>query len=373
MHPLLTSFEAILDSLNDGVYVCDLDRKIVYWNRAAEKITGWRSQEIIGRRCSENFLNHEDKDGHRMCGNEHCPLHRAMVTGEVTHVPVIAFARSRDKRLIPMQITAAPIRDGDGKVVGGVETFRDVSPMLSDLRRARKIQERTLIKKMPPDPRIQFNAFYLPQDIVGGDYYAFQPLDDDHFGFMLADMEGHGLAAALNTSQLATLWDRHGHRLNIPPIFTQAVSQDLHILFDRDTSFATAVVGVVNAQQGQARITVAGGPPPIIFRADHTITRLNPAGVPLGVVDAYAYTEQTVSLAPEDRLLLITDGALEIENREGRSLEMEGFIDILKVMDYPRVPLKMADLGVNLLKYSNMIRFPDDLTILEIIYRGIQD
>jgi PAS domain S-box-containing protein len=369
LHPMLTSFEAILDSLNDGVYVCDLERRIVYWNQAAEKITGWRAEEILGRHCLDDFLCHEDKDGHRMCGKEHCPLHRAMITGTVTHVPVIAFARSRDNRRIPMQITAAPIRDAEGKVVGGVETFRDVSPMLGDLRRARKIQSRALDKKRPPDPRIQFKAHYLPHDMVGGDYYAFQPLDAEHYGFMLADMEGHGLAAALNTIQLDTMWERHYHRLKSPAVFGQAISQDLRILFGRDTSFATAVMGTIDARQGQTRITVAGGPPPVLIKADKSITPLNPGGIPLGILDDYTYREQIVRLAPRERLLIFTDGALEIENRRGQPLGTEGFLAVLQAMGYPATPLNFEALCVKLLRYSNAIRFPDDLTVLEIGYQ----
>ena len=63
----------ILDSLGDGVYVTDLDRKITYWNKAAERITGWKAEEILGHDCFDDILCHVDKDGHCMCGKEYCP------------------------------------------------------------------------------------------------------------------------------------------------------------------------------------------------------------------------------------------------------------------------------------------------------------
>ena len=72
----------VLDSLNDGLYVADRDRRIVYWGQSAERITGWEADEVIGKRCSDDVLCHIDKDGHRLCGEEHCPLYRAMVTGK---------------------------------------------------------------------------------------------------------------------------------------------------------------------------------------------------------------------------------------------------------------------------------------------------
>jgi len=130
---LLSASGVILDSLGDGVYVCD-------------------------------------KDGHQLCGEEFCPLHRAMVTGATSTVPIIVFARGKEGRRIPMEVTVAPIRDAAGEVVGGVETFRDVSAALADLERAKRIQTLSLEENLPEDPRIRFSTCYRPHDIVGGEY-----------------------------------------------------------------------------------------------------------------------------------------------------------------------------------------------------------
>ena len=107
MNNLLLSSEVILDCLSEGVYVCDLERRIVYWNKSAERITGWRSEDVVGRQCLDDILCHEDKDGHRLCGEEYCPLHRSMITGVTTSVPMIVFARGKDGRRIPMHMTTA--------------------------------------------------------------------------------------------------------------------------------------------------------------------------------------------------------------------------------------------------------------------------
>ena len=121
---LLTASGVILDSLSDGVYVCDKDRRIVFWNQGAERITGWKASEVIGRQCLDDVLCHVDKDGHRLCGEEFCPLHRSMVVGAASSVPMIVFARGKDGHRVPTQVTVSPIRDGDGEVIGG---RRDVS------------------------------------------------------------------------------------------------------------------------------------------------------------------------------------------------------------------------------------------------------
>ena len=67
----------VLDALPDGAYITNLDRKILFWSRAAEKITGWPAGEVTGHTCADNILVHVDKDGHQLCGKEHCPLHRS--------------------------------------------------------------------------------------------------------------------------------------------------------------------------------------------------------------------------------------------------------------------------------------------------------
>ena len=78
---------AIIDSLSDGVYVCDRDRRITYWSKSAERITGWKAEDVVGRRCLDDVLCHVDKDGHPLCGEEYCPLHRAIITGTGSQPP----------------------------------------------------------------------------------------------------------------------------------------------------------------------------------------------------------------------------------------------------------------------------------------------
>ena len=67
----------IINNLNDGVYFVDLDRRILFWNKAAERITGYSADEIMGRPCQDNILNHIDEDGRPLCVIG-CPLFAAM-------------------------------------------------------------------------------------------------------------------------------------------------------------------------------------------------------------------------------------------------------------------------------------------------------
>ena len=176
-HPIST--DAILDSMNIGVYVCDRDRKIVYWSKKAEAITGWRAEDVLGRTCHDDILNHVDKDGRPLCGEDSCPLYRTIVTGEAAHMPVILYAKGKDGNRIPIAVNVAPLRNNSGEVIGGVETFRDLSGVMPDLKRAREIQQGLLRASLPQDPRLQFSTFYRARDIVGGDFYAISAETDD--------------------------------------------------------------------------------------------------------------------------------------------------------------------------------------------------
>jgi PAS domain S-box-containing protein len=370
MTDLLLSSEMILDSLSEGVYVCDRDRRIVFWSKSAERITGWQSEDVVGKRCLEDILCHVDKDGHRLCGEEYCPLHRAMITGVTTSVPIIVFAQSKDGRRIPTQVTTSPIRNAAGEVIGGVETFRDVSPILVDLERAKKIQEQSLDQDLPADPRVQFSTFFMPHDIVGGDYYAIKQIDADRYGFLLADMEGHGVAAALYAMHLSILWNRYFHLLKHPADFTAAVNAALIEIFGSVVTFATAMCGIIDVPEATLCFSGAGGPTPLIIHENWTVDQPKSTGPPLGIMEDISYKEKTVKLEPGDSILLFSDGAIEIENAKNEWLGNEGFLEILKSLGYPRKKLSMDFLEEELLKFSNDIRLQDDITIIEVRFYG---
>ena len=361
---LLTASSVILDFLSDGVYVCDRQRRIVFWSKAAERITGWQSSEVVGRRCLDNVLCHVDKDGHRLCGEEFCPLHRAIVTGATSTVPLIVFARGKEGQRIPMQVTVAPIRNPAGEIIGGVETFRDVSAMLADLERAKRIQALSLERDLPEDPRIRFSTYYVPQDIVGGDFFAIKRLDSDHYGFVLADVMGHGVAAALHTMHLSSLWDRYCGLLTEPATFAQAVNNEL-VRVVKGESFATAQCGIIDAQQRTLRSVSAGGPPGLVIRTDGTFEQLDASGLPFGMMEDAGYQEREARFDEGERLLFFSDGVVEIHDAQKMLLGTQGLVRILQGADYPASDLRISAIEEQLLRYSSDIRLPDDITVLE--------
>lgn len=357
--------EEILDSLNEGLYVCDRQRRILYWSKSAERITGWLADDVVGHRCMDNILCHVDKDGRCLCGEEFCPLYRSMVTDRPSTCPVIVFGKGKNGERIPMVVSVAPLRDASGQVVGGVETFHDFSETYVDLLRAQRIQTLSLEHDLPRDSRVGFTSFYLPHDMIGGDYFSIRQLDADHYGFLIADVMGHGVAAALHTMHLSSLWGRFCHTLTRPAEFARHLNRELCRVV-RDESFATAVCGVLNAVDRSVRISSAGGPPLLLVRHGGEMEKVAAQGLPFGMIETADYDECRVVCAAGDSLLLYTDGAVEIEDKAGRMLGPDGLIDLFTVMDYPQIPLSIESLQKTLLRYSNGIRLADDLTLLEV-------
>jgi len=109
---------SILNSIADGVFTVDKEYRVTSFNRAAEEITGFRPQEVIGKPCRTVFRS-------TICRGE-CPLKATMRTGEpVTNYEIEIL--DRHNRVKPISVSTALLRDSDGEVVGAVETFRDLS------------------------------------------------------------------------------------------------------------------------------------------------------------------------------------------------------------------------------------------------------
>ncbi len=117
-------YKDILDSLHDGIYFVNRRREVLYWNKAAEDLSGYTAEEMLGKRCADNTLNHVDETGRNLCRSG-CPLAGCMRDGQSRDVNV--FLHHKDGHRVPVSIRSLPMRDEDGKIVGSVEIFSDRS------------------------------------------------------------------------------------------------------------------------------------------------------------------------------------------------------------------------------------------------------
>ena len=136
----------ILNSIADGVFTVDLHWRITFFNRAAEEITGISAEEALGRPCCEVFRAN-------VCETA-CVLNHTLETGKQVVCQPIAILRA-DGKEIPITVSTALLKDERDEIIGGVETFRDLS-LVEDLRREIHRQYRLgdIISKSPSMQKI---------------------------------------------------------------------------------------------------------------------------------------------------------------------------------------------------------------------------
>jgi len=153
-------YETLLDNLYNGVYFVDLDRKITFWNKAAEKITGFTKAEVLGKRCADNLLRHVDNRGNALCEGA-CPLSHTLHDGQLRSASV--FLHHKQGHRLPVAIGVAPITDKGLNIMGAVEIFRDDSATVAALEHLKDLEDLAYLDTLTKIA----NRTYLENFIVG--------------------------------------------------------------------------------------------------------------------------------------------------------------------------------------------------------------
>jgi diguanylate cyclase (GGDEF)-like protein/PAS domain S-box-containing protein len=133
-------YRDVLEHINDGVYFCDRDRRITYWNKAAERITGFSAEEIGGSSCSNGILVHVDERGGSLC-QDGCPVAATLLDGESREAQVYLHHRAGHR--VPVVVRTSPMFGSSGEIIGVVETFSDNSSLLDALRKVDELSQET--------------------------------------------------------------------------------------------------------------------------------------------------------------------------------------------------------------------------------------
>jgi len=134
----MNSYKLWLDNLFDAAYVVDRDRIIIYWNKAAEELTGYSEEEVVGKSCSDDILRHVDFYGVDLCQNG-CPLHKTMCDGRKREA--VIFLHHKQGHRVPVHVRIAPIRNQNGEIIASIEIFSNYSKtlhMIKELKRHKK-------------------------------------------------------------------------------------------------------------------------------------------------------------------------------------------------------------------------------------------
>lgn len=184
-------YKRLIDNLYDAVYFVNRERRITYWNKAAEQLTGYAADQVVGHCCADNLLVHTDCDGNQLC-RDHCPLSLSLADGGAREAEV--YLRHKKGHRVPVSVRVTPIYDRQQRIVGAVEVFSDNSTKKVAEQRTAQLEKMAFLDALTSIPNRHFLELRLSEILEEVRRY------DHRFGFMLIDVD-----------RFKEINDRYGH------------------------------------------------------------------------------------------------------------------------------------------------------------------
>jgi sigma-B regulation protein RsbU (phosphoserine phosphatase) len=377
---VLQRFRSVTESANDAVISSDATSTVVGWNRSASEMFGWSDEEIRGRPL-ETIIPERFREAH-VAG-----LGRFTKTGDRRLIgrTIEISGLHREGHEFPIEMSLSTWKVGDEIFYTGI--IRDITErkrMEQELEKARRRMEdelnvgREIQMSMLPltfPPFIDRNEFtiyatLIPAREVGGDFYDFFFIDDEHLCMCVGDVSGKGVPSALFMAVTRTLIKSAAADDPSPAsILTRANTE----LSERNEScmFVTLFVGILDVKTGRVRYTNAGHNPPYLKRADGSVAAVDERHGPvIGGMPGLTYAEDELVLAPDDLLVMYTDGVTEAMSptedlyTEERLARLIRDRELATVEDAVRVVLGDIDVHAGGAEQS------DDITVLAVRFQG---
>jgi len=243
----------------------------------------------------------------------------------------------------------------------------------NELDIAREIQAAMVPQKFPPFPKrkeIEIFANMKPAKKVGGDFYDFFFIDDDHFGFVIGDVSGKGVPAALFMAVSRTLLKSTALG-GISP--SDCLSRVNKLLRAEKTNamFVTVFYGILNLQTGEVEYSNGGHNPPLIISQNKEIKQSDLTdNFVLGAISTSKYHSKKLFLQPGDCILLHTDGVTEAMNQNQEQYGDEHLIQCLDNQKGSSVTDLVQNLSDDVRAFTSGAEQSDDITIMALKYLG---
>ena len=374
----------IVEIAPDAVITIDSQQNITLFNPMAEEIFGYYADEVIGQPLTM-LMPEKSRDIH---------------PGEINKFSQEEMtARGMDNRREIMgqrkDGTFFPAEAGISKMVINDQLyfttfFRDISErkemeraleeankrMSIELNFAREIQMGLVPLIFPAFPtRHEFSIFgkLIPAREVGGDFYDFYFLDEDHLCFVIGDVSGKGAAGALLMAVSKTLIKSRAMDDFQPSSILTHVNDELSR--DNKTSmFVTIFLGVLNIRTGHIEYTNAGHNPPFIKRADGSLEKVDAFHGPvIGAMPNLTYKQDTGILKKDDLIVLYTDGITEAMNEEEELFTEEKYEKFLHQDDITTAQKLVDQTVIEVKRHEGEAEQADDITVLALQFNGTSD
>jgi len=381
------SLSDIISFLPDATFAIDRAGIVITWNKAMEELTGIPAAAMIGKGDFE-YATPFYHDRRPMLANL-IFMPEADVENLYTHV-----AREGDTLVVDTYIQnlrgragryfwakASPLYDPQGNVTGAIETIRDITERRemegklarsnAELQIAAEIQKSFMPDVIPQITGFDIAARTVMAKEVGGDFFDVIPfeiiaLDKGTLGLIVADVSGKGVPAALfmALSRIVVRVNALWHRDPAKAIFdsNNIIAQD-----SKSGMFVTLFFGTLKEKDRTLTYVNAGHNPPVLFRSrDGMIEELMPTGIVLGAVENREYYSASVTIDPDDVLVMYTDGVTESINAQE---ELFGEARLYKILrdNSTRPAREIIDRILSgILEFTGDMPQFDDITLLVI-------
>ena len=275
-----------------------------------------------------------------------------------------------------VELLANSFRKMEEDMISYIRSFTQITAekerIGAELNVATQIQADMLPRIFPAFPeRKEFDIYATmdPAKEVGGDFYDFFLVDDDHLAVVIADVSGKGVPAALFMVIAKTLIKNHAQNKDTPgSVFTQTNEQ---LCEGNDAGlFVTAWMGVLEISTGKLIYVNAGHNPPLLRRADEKFEWLKSRpGFVLAGMEGVRYRENEMEMQPGDMLFLYTDGVTEATNANQELFGEERLLETLN--EQPKLPVSalLPKVKKSIDSFVGEAEQFDDITMLSLNYR----
>lgn len=221
----------------------------------------------------------------------------------------------------------------------------------------------------PDSHHLEIYGQMYPSDAVGGDFFDFFSIGENHLGFVIADVSGKGVPAALFMTMSKTLF-RSTALANSDP--DECMKEVNHYLRYNNESmmFVTAFYGILNIATGALSYCNAGHLPPYLLSEDRTLSKIpKEKGIALGIVDEFErndnlFIKKTIQLKDKETLILYSDGITEAINRNCKIYPLTRLENIIKKYGHGEFPELINNMYKDVTSFTEGATLYDDITFL---------
>jgi sigma-B regulation protein RsbU (phosphoserine phosphatase) len=324
----IESLSNVVEQTADSVVITDPDGRIEYVNPAFESTTGYTRAEVLGGKPS---ILKSGVHGHEF----YREMWKTLGEGRVFRATITN--RKKNGEMFLFEQTITPMKGPDGSLTHLVSVAKDVTELRKAAKRegelilARSIQQKLYPAGPPEMPGFDIAGAAFVADQIGGDYFDFLPLPENHLGIVIGDVSGHGFDSALLMAETRAVLRSTAQARSTPgeilTIVNRVVAADME-----KNRFTTMFVGRLHGPTRTLTFASAGhNPGYVLDRTGAVKTELTATGVPLGPFpDAVFTTSSEIVLEPGDMLVLLTDGVTESESPDGSFFDVDASLDVVR-------------------------------------------